>query len=222
MTTVLTEGSRPDEGRRNVPLPGGRAMLGAVLVVLAGAGVLAAHRAATAPATHRWTVVTRDVPAGTVLTSDDLGTVAAEMPTGSPAVPASRARSLIGGLTVAPLAEMSLVRPGDVRDPADAAAAGSVEVPVEIERSRDLGDSIHQGSLVDVLSTDPELDGTVVLARAVKVLDVGRSEGGGIGDGSTVRYRLALPDADSAVAVVDASVRSQLTLVVPTGGRSDG
>jgi len=196
--------------------------LGAVLVVLAGIGVLSAHRAASAPTRERWTVVTRDVPAGTTLSAGDLGTVAAELPSGSPAVPATRARTLIGSVTVGPLAEMALVRPGDVVDGSDDIPAGSVEVPVEIERSRDLGDSVRVGSRVDVLSTDPDLDGTTVLATAVPVLDVVDSDDIGIGGGDTVRYRLALPDSDTATAVVDASVRSQLTLVVPVETPTDG
>ena len=210
---------RPRHPRR---WPSGRSALGAVLIVMAGAGVLAAHRAASTPPGHRWIVAARDVPAGAVLSADDLGTVAAELPDGLPAVPANDARTLLGSVALVPLERMTMLRPADLGDPDTTAADGTVEVPIQIDRSRDLGDSIHVGSRVDVLSTDADLDGTTALARNVPVLDVTDAEDLGIGGGDAVRYRLALPDADTAAAVVDASVRSQLTLVAPRGGANGG
>lgn len=211
----------PDRARhRGGRLPSGRAALGAALVVVAAAGVLAAHRSATRPPTTRYVVAARDVAAGTRLRAQDLGTLAMDLPRGVGAVPAGSARSLVGSVTARRLDALDLLRPADVAADDDA-DAGTVEVPVEVARSRSLGSSIHVGSRVDVLATDPDGSGTTVLAHAVRVVAVdGGDEGIGVTGGS--RFRLAVPDADTATAVVDASVRSQLTLVVPDAGADRG
>ena len=74
---------------------------------------------------------------------------------------------------------------------------------------------------VDLLATDPDGAGTSVLATDVLVVAVDEGDVGlGATDGTAVR--LALTDADAAAAVVDASVRSQLTLVLPQPGTGTG
>ena len=120
------------------------------------------------------------------------------------------------------MSELDLVRPGDLYQRGRFIQPGSVEVPVELDAARALPGALESGSRVDVLSTDPEAEGTVVLARRVRVVDVGDGEDGtGIGPSDGVRLRLAVPDQDTATAVVDAAVRSQLTLVLPSPDRPD-
>lgn len=217
--TVVAGGS----GRqRAVRWPSGRALLGAVLVVVAAAGVLSAHRAASQPPTTRWVVATRDVPAGAVLRADDLGTVAVDLPSGIGAVAGSDAEQVVGAVTLRPLRDMDLLRPTDVGDPAETPSAGSVEVPVEVDRGRSMSGSIHSGSRVDVLTTDPDGGGTTTIAQDVLVVSTEEPDADGIGSTDAVRYRLALPDRESATAVVDASVRSHLTLVLPDPGADRG
>lgn len=201
--------------------PTGRAMLGAALVVLAAAGVLVAHRAATRPPTTRFVIVTHDVAAGTTLEADDLGTLAMELPHSMAAVRADDARSLVGDVTLHPLRAFDLLRRSDLTDRVGATDAGSVEVPVEVDRGRSLGGAVHAGTRVDVLSTDPDGAGTVVLARNALVVAVEQGEGG-IGSTGGSRYRLAVPDPQTATEVVDASVRARLTLVLPDPGASRG
>ncbi len=122
------------------------------------------------------------------------------------------------------MSELDLVRPGDLYQRGRFVQPGSVEVPVELDASRALTGALESGSRVDVLSTDPEAEGTVVLARRVRVVDAGDGEdgtGAGIGPSDGVRLRLAVPDQDTATAVVDAAVRSQLTLVLPSPDQPD-
>lgn len=208
-------------GRWADRLPSGRAALGATLVVLAAAGVLAAHRAAVRPTTTRFVVATREIPAGTRLRNDDLGTLPMDLPSGVPAVAADDAGSIVGTVTLHPLRPRELIRPGDVADSDRTPDAGSVEVPVEVDPARALGPSVNAGSRVDVLSTDPDGAGTAVIARDVLVVAADRRSDA-IGSSGGVRFRLAVPDATTATAVVDASVRSQLTLVLPNAGASRG
>ncbi|MBS1838173.1 MAG: hypothetical protein JST64_10820 [Actinobacteria bacterium] len=202
-------------------LPSGRATLGAALVVVAAAGVLSAHRAATRPSVDRFVVVSRDVEAGTKLTPQDLGTLAMDLPDGMAAVSAAEARSLVGDTTVHRLRALDLVRRSDLDGGVGAPAPGSVEVPVEVDRARSLGSAAHAGSRVDVLSTDPEGTGTVVLASNALVVAVDHGDRG-IGSSGGSRFRLALPDPTTAAAVVDASVRARLTLVLPDQGAARG
>lgn len=209
-------------GARRPGLPSGRALIGSVLIVTAAAGVLVAHRAATSPPTTRFVVVTRDVPAGTEITADALGSVAIDLPSSLQAVAVADANDVIGAVARHDIAKMDLLRPGDLRDPATTPDAESVVVPVEIETARALAESVHPGSRVHVLATDPDGSGTVVLASDVLVVAVEAGDRDGIGASGTASYRLALPDAEAATAVVDASVRKQLTLVVPEGGADRG
>ncbi|UDY35798.1 SAF domain-containing protein [Dermatobacter hominis] len=190
-------------------------------MVVAAAGVLAAHRAAAAPPTTRVVVVTRDVPAGTVLDAADLGTVAVDLPAGATSVAGDDAQDVVGAVARHDLHEMDLLRPSDTGRAEDEPAPGSVVVPVEVERSRALTGTVRTGSRVDVLATDPDGAGTRVLATDVLVVAVD-DEDDGLGAGDGVRFRLALADATAATSVVDASVRSQLTLVLPDQRPTDG
>jgi Flp pilus assembly protein CpaB len=202
-------------------LPSGRAVVGSALVVIAAAGVLSAHRAAATPPTTRVVVVTRDVPAGAVLEAADLGTVAVDLPAGTGAVSGDDAQEVIGSVARHDLREMDLLRPSDTGRPGSDPAPGSVVVPVEIERARALADRVHPGARVDVLATDPDGTGTQVLASDVLVVAVDDADDS-LGARGGVGFRLALADAGTATAVVDAAVRSQLTLVLPTGPADPG
>jgi Flp pilus assembly protein CpaB len=202
--------------RRRPALPSTRALTGAALIVVASAGVLVAHRSASQPPTTRYVVVTHDVPAGHRLTRDDLGTLAADLPSGVTAVEASDAAAVLGRVTRASLSEMDLVRRSDVLAAGRFTTPGSVEVPVEVDAGRSLGDALRPGSRVDVLSTDPEAAGTATLANDVLVVAVDGGSADGIGGSGARRVRLAAPDGTTASAIVDAAVRAQLTLVLPT------
>ena len=66
-----------------------------------------------------------------------------------------------------------------------------------------------------MLATDPDSTGTRTVAGGALVTAVGDDGRDGIGSSSTVLVRLGLPDRDVASAVVDASIRSELSLVLP-------
>ena len=123
---------------------------------------------------------------------------------------------MIGAVALHDLSEGDLLRPSDLGDGELIAPAGSMVVPVEVDRGRALTGSVHVGSSVDVLATDPDGSGTTVLASDVLVVDTDVPPDDGLGASDSIGIRLALPSSDVATAVVDASVRSQLTLVTPT------
>ncbi len=74
--------------------------------------------------------------------------------------------------------------------------------------------ALERGDRVEVLATDPAAAGTDRVGAAT-VVDPGDTEPGGIGSASTVTVRLSVADSEMAAAVVDASVRSEVTLALP-------
>jgi hypothetical protein len=202
-------------------LPTGRAVLGGVLVVTAATGVLVAHRAASEPPTTRFVVVTGDVAAGHPVAASDLGTIAAEVPAGVEVVRGEDADDLVGRVARVPLRSMDLLRPDDLYEAGRFTTTETTEVELDLPPGRALAGTLQVGDLVDVLSTDPDRSGTTTVAAGVPVSAVVDGDGTGIGTTGTVRVRIGLPDAVTAEAVVDAAVRSEVTLALPSPAMAD-
>ncbi len=210
-------------------LPTGRGIVGGILVASAVAGVLVAHRAASQPPNDRFVVVTSRVEAGSALRSEDLGTVAAQLPDGVTAVPAAQADQMLGRIARVQLEPMAMLRDGDLYELGRFAPPAATEVALDLPPSQALLGTLRVGDRVDVLSTDPNGQGTTVIAEGVGISDVGSDQDGAtIGSAGAVRVRLALPDSVAAASLVDAAVRTELTLVLPSpradrpGGANNG
>ncbi len=209
-------GGRDADRRRPGRLPSSRAVVGGVLVVAAAAGVLVAHRSATSPVTTRYVVVTRPIEAGEILGAEDLGTVAADLPDDLGVVSAEAADEMIGRVVRTSLDDLDLLRPDDVYGTGRFTPPGSVEVGVELPPGQALAGSIRPGDRVDVLSTDTEGTGTMTIARSVLVSAIEDGSGHeGIGSSGSVRVRLGLDGSAAAETVIDAAVRSEVTLALP-------
>lgn len=202
-------------------LPTGRGLVGGVLVVTAVAGVLVAHRAATQPPTTRYVVMTRDVASGDPVGVDDLGTIAAELPDDVGAVSGVEADGLIGRVARVPLHDMDLLREGDLFEPDRFTTPGTTEIALDLTPAQALLGTLQVGDRVDVLSTDPDGVGTTTVATDVLVSEVHDDDAGGIGATGTVRVRIGVADTASAESVVDASVRTEITLSLPAPGPTD-
>lgn len=201
-------------GRRRVRLPSGRALIGALLVVAAAAGVLMSHRSATQPAPHRYLVPARDLPAGRSISTDDLGAIAVDLPAELGALPVEQVDEVIGRVLRHDVAVSELLRPGDLFEPGRFRTPGRVEVALDLPPARALSGTIGVGDRVDVLVTDPSAAGTATLTRAT-VEAIGSDDDGGIGVASNARVRLSVHDSATAELLVDAAVRSELTLALP-------
>ena len=197
-------------------LPTSRAVVGGLLVALAAAGVLVAHRGASRPPTSRYVVATHSIAAGQTLRADDLGTIAVDLPREVSAVPAADATDLVGRVAAASIEPMELLGPGDVMAPGRFTDPDAVEVALELPPARALDGIIRAGSRVDVLSTDPDGDTTTVLATSVRVTSArDDDERDGIGSSGSVRVLLSVSGRTEATALVDATLRSDITLVLP-------
>ena len=203
-------------------LPSNRAVVGGLLVTIAAAGVFVAHRSATTPPTSRYVVLTRAVEPGAAITSDDLGTIALDLPDDLAVVDADDIDAVLGRTAAVRLDELDLLRPGDLYDTGRFTDRGSIEVAIELPAARALDNTIATGDAVDVLSTDPAGRGTSTVAEGVLVTGVQAPDGSGIGADGNVVVRLGLPDRATAEVVIDAAVRTDVSLALPApGGAAD-
>ncbi len=202
-------------------LPTGRGVLGGALIATAVAGVLVAHRAAAQPPTTRYVVATHEIEAGTLVGPDDLGTIVADVPDGTAVVPAEDADRLIGRVAQVPLHPMDLMRDGDLFAKGRFTASAAIEVALELPPTQALLGTLRVGDRVDVMSTDPSGQGTTVIATGVMVTEVADADqDAAIGTSGTSRIRLGVPDSATAEALVDAAVRTEVTLALPGPGRA--
>jgi Flp pilus assembly protein CpaB len=209
-----------DDGRRVLsrhrPLPGGRAVVGGLLIAVAVVGIFAAYTSSNARPRQLYVVAARDLPAGTRLTDADLSVAALDVPDaglrkvlfGPGAMLTSR-----GATTIAPLSAGELVQASAVVG--RAGGPGSREVSIQIDRARAVGGTLKTGEYVDVLGTfGTGADAyTVTMVAHVRVISIG-SVTSALGDDSTSQIlTLAADDQRTAEALADANVAAQMTLV---------
>lgn len=201
--------------RPSVPhrLPSLRAAVGASLVLAAAAGVLSAHSTASRPPSTRYTVARADLPAGHRISAADLGVVAVDLPAGARSVPAARAEQLVGRTTAVALRRLDLLRPADLL-PRSWGGTEGVVVPLDVETARSPGSALRPGAVVTVLATDPDTAGTITVAPAATVVGVDTTDES-LGTSTTRHVRLRVGTPSAAAGLVDAAVRSTITLTVP-------
>ena len=217
-TTSPSDAATGQRSRRARPtLPSSRALVGGVLVVAAAAGVLATHRSATGAPRDRVLVVTDAIDAGTTLGEEHLGTVAMDVPDGLVVMDETEVDQVLGRVTRAPLDELALLRASDLLEPDRFVGPGDVELALDLPPAQAMSGALSTGERVDVLATDPEGSGTSTIVRAALVTQVARhGDESSIGASGTVRVRLAVADTRVAEAVVDSSLRGEVTLVLPS------
>lgn len=212
-----TGGEARRSPRRLPHLPSGRALIGALLVVAAAGGVLMSHRSATQAPLEQYLVASQPLAAGITLSAGDLGAVALDLPDDMGALNAERADEVLGRVLRHDLAELELLRPGDVLDRNRFSVPGQLEVVLDLPPARALWGTVSAGDQVDVLVTDPTGSGTTTLTRTT-VVAIDGHDGDGIGARTSVQVRVAADDRTTAEQLVDAALRTELTLVLPAPG----
>ena len=186
-------------------LPGGRAVIGAFLVVLAAVGTFGAYLQATSVPATTYLVASRELTVGTVLGDDDVAAlreVAIDLPDdqAARAVRASQRGALVGTVVVAPVAPDDIVLVSMVQ-PVGTANAG-VQLSFSLPPDRAVGGSIAVGERVDVVATFATGQGgttTSIVARQVAVVSAPAASEG-IGGGRVV-LTVQVPDLATAQAV---------------------
>lgn len=221
----------PDEARTIRPrrsLPGGRAVVGAFLVVLAAVGTFGAHLTATAAPTTSYLVAARGFEIGHVLTASDLTeeglrAAAMDLPTEQaarvlPADDATRA-DLVGRVVVAPIAAGDLLQHSALAGATEAGDGVTMSFSLPVDRA--LAGRVGPGERVDVLATATGAgrvgSETRVVARQVTVVAV-LAAGDGL-NGGRVTLTVEVPDLATAQVLQHAVDTAQVALL--RGGAVD-
>lgn len=215
--TTPSETGSDIEPRRS--LPGGRAVVGAFLVVLAAVGTFGAYLQATAAPSTSYLAATGPVEVGRVLTTDDVQRffepVAVELPEEQAArtVRASQVDGLVGTVVVAPVTEGDLLLVSSVQ-PVGTAEAG-VQLSLAVPPERAVGGDVAVGERVDVIATFPGRGdvGTVtrVVARQVAVVAT-PDDGDGLGGGRVV-LTVRVPDLATAQSLQYAADVAEIAIL---------
>lgn len=191
-------------------LPGGRAVVGAFLVVAAAVGTFAAYLSATGEPATSYAVATTSLRPGQVL-PDDVNAVvrleAIELPEelAARAYDAGSAGALAGSLVLSALEPGDLVLRSAIAG--DRGAAG-VSLSFALAPERALGGNVRVGETVDLLATFGQV--TRVVARDVRIASTGGADGIG---GAGLVLTVLVPDLATAEAVLSAADNGELALV---------
>lgn len=193
------------EIRRQRGLPGGRALVGGLLVAVAAIGVFVAYLDATAAPTTEYVVATSDLEPGARVQPADLGTVALDLPGDVAGELFTEPGDVIGQVATAPLGARELVGDSAVADPGDEEAR--TQMSFSVAASRALGDRIAPGERVDVLATYGD-DCTARVLSDVAVLARTGAD--------AVTFTLALDEPEQALALANAVDSAEVTVTRTT------
>jgi Flp pilus assembly protein CpaB len=206
--------SQPPTARRRVgrgkSLPSGRAVTGALLIVLSGLGLTTAAKRATAEPTTQYVIANRDISPGEKLTADDIRLVTMRL-----ALPVARRsfaskEPLIKAVTLAPLSAGELVQSSAVQ-------AGGLrlrEMSFPVDAARALNGDIDPGDQIDIVATHDDAGGkrTDTVLPGMTVISVFGAESG-TGSSSTLIIKVALTDQSQQMVLAQAVNTAQLFVV---------
>jgi Flp pilus assembly protein CpaB len=199
-------------------LPGGRAVLGGLLVAVAAIGIFVAVTGSGDGPGTAFVVAARDLDAGTVLGADDLRTVPMDLPHSVQGRAFTQVSDVTGAVTVGPLSAGELVQAGGLTTGTDVPTF-SVSLP---EADADAG-SLVRGDRVQVFATyGSDTSGTTeVLSQDATVVSVRKADDSVTATGEVV-VRLAVRSAEERSAIINATVTGRLALVRVTGATDVG
>lgn len=212
-------------------LPGGRAVVGALLVAAAAVATFAAYLDATATPERSFVVATAPIDPGTRLTSMEdvgarFGTVPADLhgEVAERLVPADAVEQLVGQVVVAPLASGDLLSTSQLV--ADGGVEGAQTLSFALPRTAAVGGALQPGERIDVLATFGSGDGayTAFVARGIPLLRITAPDGGTLASGSELILTVAVTElADVQAlghAVHTAGVFVTRSTAQPGGGQA--
>jgi Flp pilus assembly protein CpaB len=197
---------------RHRGVPGGRAVLGGVLVALAVVGVFVAYGRASRSPTDPVVVAAREIRTGEVLDAADLRVVDGDLPSGTGATAFSSVDELAGHVALGPIGDGEIVQAGSVT--ADAAEAGLHEVALTLPRRQVAVGRLKVGERVDVFVTYEERTSSVV--RGAEVVLISADDDASLTSERDVSLVIAVPSGDAVAAVVHALRTGDVTVVRST------
>ena len=205
---------------RRPALPGGRAVVGALLIVSAGIGTFAVATRGNDGPTTAYPVLVRAVDPGQAITDGDVEWRAMELDPLVAARTFGDPTELAEAVALAPLAEGELVQRGQVSVDPDSAkgAGGQISIPVPVDRTPP---GLRRGERVAVLATYGSGSDatTIITVESATVLSHDtRSEA--IGSSASSRLTLAVDDPAAVIATAHAAQVAELTIVRTSGTSS--
>jgi Flp pilus assembly protein CpaB len=208
----------PRTVRRRRSLPGGRAVVGGLLVAASAVVAFGASGAADDGPSHRYVVVRHDIEPGHVFTAADLGVAAIDLPAPQRRLSYDDPGRLVGTVSTGLLHEGQLVQVSDVARVVDAGQRAELSVPVRPSNAMNGDvDYLRGGERVDVIATFDQGGGHVTrtVARRAMVVEV-LGVGAGIGGDGRLTVVLSLPPGDLE-PVAGAAAEAVITLARTTG-----
>ena len=193
--------------RRARGLPGGRAVVGALLVTTAAVGVFAAFLTATAEPTTRYAVARGEVEVGTRIDSDaavaeHFEFVPLDLPhdVARRAVKDLQAPQLVGQLVTSPLAAGDLLLASAIVD--DARVPATEKLSFSLPAADAVGGTLQPGERIDVLATygSGSEAWTAFVVRGVPLVAADRGDGG-MGAGAEVTLTVAVSSLEDVQAL---------------------
>ena len=205
------QGRPPTRVIARVPgIPGARAVVGGILVALAGVGTFVSWQRASGTPDQSYAVAGRDLAPGEPVSADAVRFVPMDLPAGVAGAAFDSPAQLEGRVLVAPVGDGQLLQLGAVSDQVGGEPAA--EVSITLGRDLAVDGRLRPGDTVDVYATE---DQTSVAATDLRVVAVTEA-GGSFGDGSELTVTLALPGQADGAPIIQAAREGQVTLVRTT------
>jgi Flp pilus assembly protein CpaB len=195
---------------RHRGLPGGRAVLGGVLMAVAVVGVFLAYQQAARVPSDTIVVAARAIRLGEVLEPTDLRTVHGDLPGNTAAF--ADVDALLGHVALGPIAEGEIVQAGSVTDGSTTAAVH--EVAVTLPGRQIAVGRLKAGERVDVFVTYD--DRTVSVVRGAQVVQIGADDSASLTSDREISLVIAVPSGEAVAAVVHALRTGEVTVVGST------
>jgi hypothetical protein len=205
---------------RRPSVPGGRALVGAALVVAAAVLTFAAYLSATSPPTETYVVAARSLRANDRLAPNDLRVVTGDLPAEVAARAFTTTDALVGAVVLSPLDAYALI-PRTAVAPAGSAGADTAayEVSFTAPAWKLGGDRLAPGELIEIVPTADARDPSRPAASPVRdVRVIHRANQSGAlagGSGGDVIVSVAAEDPARYLAIV-AAVQDEFWIVRST------
>lgn len=198
--------------RRRRGLPGGRAVVGALLMTVAAVGVFLAYAGAEHGPTDDLVVTTRVVRAGEVLTADDVRVVAGELPNAPGRSMFDTIDDVVGHVALGPIAAGEVVQAGSLTT--DRASRPGHEVAITLPREQLAVGRLRHGERVDVFVTYEDRTASVV--RGAEVVQISGSSDDSLTSNREVSIVVTVPTGEVVAALVHALRTGDVTVVRST------
>ncbi|MGH9229652.1 MAG: SAF domain-containing protein [Acidimicrobiales bacterium] len=197
---------------RRMGLPGTRAIVGGLLVAVAGVCTFVAWEQASGTADGSYAVAARPIRPGEPLSAADVRFEPIDLPAGLSAAAFSDASGIAGRVALGPIGDGELVQHGQLSDPGP--ASPGAELSFSIARDRAVDGRLRSGDLVDVFVTDD--GGTSAVAEGVQIVDAAAHDGGSFGGVGELTITVTIADPALREPLIQAVREGEVTLVRST------